>query len=125
MRYSSLVRKAAMTGDASSSHLGDKSALWKKIREALVVNPASGTGAALPTEHRSPPPGSRPELYTMPSSKASDIAANPYSARDFRRMYPQTMMLQQDELATLLLAQGGITSYVTHILTEARKGRGY
>lgn len=49
----------------------------------------------------------------MPSSKASDIAANSYSKRDFRRMYPSTVMLDQDNLTTLLLAQAdGFTSCV-------------
>lgn len=66
-----------------------------------------GTGAPLVVEHRWPQPGSRPEKFTVPSSKASDIAQNPYFLRDFRRMYPSTATLTQTELATLLIAQGG------------------
>jgi hypothetical protein len=73
----------------------------------------------LPLEHRYPQPASREEPYTMPSSKASDIAQNPYSQRDFRRMYPSTVALTQEGLTNLLLAQGnsesGIASLVSHI----------
>jgi hypothetical protein len=63
-------------------------------------------------EHRYPQPASRPEKFTVPSSKASDIAQNQYFNRDFRRAYPKTEMLQQGDLAALLIAQGGIASCV-------------
>lgn len=71
-----------------------------------------GTGAPIVEDHRWPQPGSRPEKFTVPSSKASDIAQNPYYLRDFRRMYPSTAILTQPELTTLLIEQGGFTSYV-------------
>lgn len=61
-------------------------------------------------EHRWPQPASRPETFTVPASRASDIAQNAYWQRDFRRMYPKTAVVTQAELASLLIAQGGFTS---------------
>ncbi|KAI6026192.1 NUZM, NADH-ubiquinone oxidoreductase 21.3 kDa subunit [Pisolithus microcarpus] len=50
-----------------------------------------------------PPPGSRPEKYSTPASKASDPAQNPYWKRDVRRAYPQLSVVTQTDLATLLI----------------------
>ncbi|CAL1707080.1 unnamed protein product [Somion occarium] len=51
-----------------------------------------------------PPPGSRPERYATPATKASDPAQNPYWKRDVRRAYPQISVVTQDGLASLLIA---------------------
>lgn len=60
----------------------------------------------MPREFRQPEPGGREEKFTVPASRASDIAQNQYFNRDFRRNYPKTEVLSQPELATLLIAQG-------------------
>jgi hypothetical protein len=73
----------------------------------------STSGNPLPSAFRQPEPGSRPEKFTVPSSKASDVAQNPYYKRDFRRNYPKTEFVTQDELAKLLIAQGGFESCVS------------
>ncbi|GAA6018021.1 hypothetical protein JCM10207_002743 [Rhodosporidiobolus poonsookiae] len=102
-----LRQKYAHEADPFLTHAKDESPFWKKVREALVVNPQSSTGNPLPQFHRQPEPASRPEKFTVPSSKASDVAENPYYKRDFRRAYPKTEVVTQDELAKLLIAQGG------------------
>ncbi|KAK4702161.1 hypothetical protein P7C70_g4061, partial [Phenoliferia sp. Uapishka_3] len=114
MRASLCVRtaKSALSADPTKTHVHDRSPLWKKVREALVVNPDIHTGSPLVLEHRWPQPASRPETFTVPASKASDVADNAYFKRDFRRMYPKTSVVTQEELATLLIAQGGFTSCV-------------
>lgn len=53
----------------------------------------SSTGNILASRYRTPEPGSRPEKFTVPSSKASDVAENPYFKRDFRRNYPKVRSL--------------------------------
>lgn len=72
----------------------------------------SSTGNPLASQNRQPEPASRPEKFTVPSSKASDVAQNPYFKRDFRRMYPKTEVVTQGELAKLLIAQGGFEACV-------------
>lgn len=95
---------------------GWASSLTRLTGFIFATNSDSGYGAPLPTEHRQPPPGSRPEKFSVPSSQASDVAFNPYWKRDFRRMYPKTEVVTQDELAQLLLNQGGFTAYVSAAL---------
>lgn len=72
----------------------------------------SSTGNPLPIANRQPEPASRPERFSVPSSKASDVAENPYFRRDTRRNYPKTEVVTQPELAKLLIAQGGFESSV-------------
>ncbi|GAA6004339.1 uncharacterized protein JCM10292_001432 [Rhodotorula paludigena] len=104
---SARVLRQKLTNDPFAYHASDETPLWRKIRRAVVVNPDSSTGNPLPRANRQPEPASRPEKFTVPSSKASDIAQNPYYARDFRRNYPKTEVVTQGELAKLLIAQGG------------------
>ena len=72
----------------------------------------SSTGNPLPIANRQPEPASRTERFSVPSSKASDVAQNPYFRRDTRRNYPKTEVVTQPELAKLLIAQGGFESSV-------------
>ncbi|KAM0789377.1 hypothetical protein ACM66B_000207 [Microbotryomycetes sp. NB124-2] len=104
MRVTRALRSAS---DAFKYHVGDETPLMKKLRSALVVNPESSTGNPLVRTTRTPEPASRPEKMTVPASKASDVAQNQYFNRDFRRMYPKTEVVSQQELSMLLLAQGG------------------
>lgn len=85
--------------------------------------------------HRYPPPASRPEPYAKPASQASDIAQNPYYARDARRNYPQTVrtdihlvltsqsVITQGDLSALLIAQpeGLALPPVAHAAASADK----
>ncbi|KAI1794180.1 21 kDa subunit of NADH dehydrogenase [Ganoderma leucocontextum] len=93
------TRKVA---DHTLYHLSPKG-FWKKFRDSVAVNPEISSGLPLPSVHRFPPPGSRPEKYSTPASKASDPAQNPYWKRDVRRAYPQLSVVTQSELSTLLL----------------------
>jgi len=76
---------------------------WKKFRDAVVVNPEISSGLPLASLNRYPQPGSRPEKYATPATKASDPAQNPYWKRDVRRAYPQLSVVSQEELSTYLL----------------------
>lgn len=93
------------SADPWKYHTGDASPFWKKFREALVINPESTSGNPITTEFRNPPPGSRPEKYALPPSKASDPAQNAYFQRDYRRRYPRLDVITQQDLSALLLAQ--------------------
>ncbi|KAH9978653.1 NADH dehydrogenase [Lactifluus volemus] len=93
------TRKVA---DHTLYHLSPKG-FWNKFRNAVAVDPAISSGLPLPTMNRQPPPGSRPEKYSTPASKASDPAQNPYWKRDVRRAYPQLSVVTQSELSTLLI----------------------
>lgn len=97
------TRKAA---DHTLYHLSPKG-FWKKFRDAVAVDPAISTGLPLPALNRQPPPGSRPEKYSTPATKASDSAQNPYWKRDVRRAYPQLSVVTQSELSTLLIQHSG------------------
>ncbi|EPT04949.1 NADH dehydrogenase [Fomitopsis schrenkii] len=93
------TRKVA---DSTLYHLSPHG-FWKKFRDAVVVNPEISSGLPLPTKVRNPPPGSRPEKYATPATKASDPAQNPYWKRDVRRAYPQLSVVTQSELSSLLI----------------------
>ncbi|KAI0266760.1 21 kDa subunit of NADH dehydrogenase [Gloeopeniophorella convolvens] len=93
------TRKVA---DHTLYHLSPKG-FWKKFRDAVAVDPAISSGLPLQSINRQPPPGSRPEKYSTPASKASDPAQNPYWKRDVRRAYPQLSVVTQSELSTLLI----------------------
>ncbi|KAI0821622.1 NADH dehydrogenase 21 kDa subunit [Trametes gibbosa] len=93
------TRKAA---ESTLYHLSPKG-FWKKFRDAVVVNPEISSGLPLPAVNRYPPPGSRPEKYSTPATKASDPAQNPYWKRDVRRAFPRLSVVTQTELSTLLL----------------------
>ncbi|KAJ4483441.1 NUZM, NADH-ubiquinone oxidoreductase 21.3 kDa subunit [Lentinula aciculospora] len=93
------TKKAA---DSTLYHLSPKG-FWKKFRDAVVVNPEISSGLPLQGVNRFPPPGSRPEKYSTPASKASDIAQNPYWKRDVRRAYPQLSVITQTGLSSLLI----------------------
>ncbi|BGP54632.1 hypothetical protein JCM8202_005002 [Rhodotorula sphaerocarpa] len=106
LRASRVVRKEQLSANPFAHH-ATNTGFWEKVRKAVVINPESSTGNPLASEFRQPEPGSRPERFSVPSSKASDIAENPYYARDTRRNYPKTEVVTQPELAKLLIAQGG------------------
>ncbi|GAB1521482.1 NADH-ubiquinone oxidoreductase 21,3 kDa subunit [Rhizoctonia solani] len=88
--------------DHTKYHLAPKG-FWKKFRDAVVVNPEISSGIPLVTAHRWPQPGSRPEIYATPATKASDPAQNPYWKRDARRHYPQLSVVTQSHLSQVLL----------------------
>ncbi|KAJ4497173.1 NUZM, NADH-ubiquinone oxidoreductase 21.3 kDa subunit [Lentinula lateritia] len=93
------TKKAA---DSTLYHLSPKG-FWKRFRDAIVVNPEISSGLPLQGVNRFPPPGSRPEKYSTPATKASDIAQNPYWKRDVRRAYPQLSVITQTGLSSLLI----------------------
>jgi len=93
-----------------------RTALRAHTDPLLPVHSESSTGNPLASANRQPEPASRPEKFTVPSSKASDVAQNPYFKRDFRRMYPKTEVVTQGELAKLLIAQGGFEACVPLLL---------
>ncbi|KAF8502169.1 21 kDa subunit of NADH dehydrogenase [Russula emetica] len=101
------TRKAA---DHTLYHLSPKG-FWKKFRDAVAVDPAISSGLPLPAVNRQPPPGSRPEIYSTPATKASDPAQNPYWKRDVRRAYPQLSVVTQSELSTLLIQHSGAAAH--------------
>ncbi|KAI0793229.1 NADH dehydrogenase 21 kDa subunit [Abortiporus biennis] len=103
---SAVVRKSA---DQTLYHLSPKG-FWKKFRDAVVVNPEISSGLPIQGLNRYPPPGSRPERYSTPATKASDPAENPYWKRDVRRTFPQLSVVTQTELSSLLIehAQGPV-----------------
>ncbi|SGZ27078.1 BQ5605_C025g10046 [Microbotryum silenes-dioicae] len=122
MRASSSLRlslntivRQRMSADPWATHASDTSPFWKKVREALVVNPDISSGNPLVRAHRQPEPASREEKFSVPASKSSDVAQNPYWKRDNRRQYPMTEVLQQSDLSALLITQGGINSYVDRV----------
>ncbi|KAF8629661.1 hypothetical protein AX17_005600 [Amanita inopinata Kibby_2008] len=87
-------------------HLSPKG-FWKKFREVASANPSVSSGLPVPGINRYPQPGSRPEKYSTPATKASDPAQNPYWKRDVRRAYPQLSMITQCELSALLTEHSG------------------
>ncbi|KAJ6593890.1 NUZM, NADH-ubiquinone oxidoreductase 21.3 kDa subunit [Mycena capillaripes] len=93
------TKKAA---ESTLYHLSPRG-FWKKFREVAAINPEISSGLPLPDIHRFPPPGSRPEKYSTPATKASDPAQNPYWKRDVRRAYPQLSVVTQSELSSLLI----------------------
>ncbi|KAG9009406.1 hypothetical protein FRB94_012063 [Tulasnella sp. JGI-2019a] len=95
--------------DSTQYHLAPKG-FWKKFRDAVVVNPDISTGLPLVAVNRNPAPGSRPEKYATPATLASDPAQNPYWKRDVRRAYPRLSVVDQSELAQLLLASPDVQS---------------
>lgn len=92
------TRKVA---DHTLYHLNPKG-FWKKFRDVVVVNPEISSGLPIASLNRWPPPGSRPERYATPATKASDPAQNPYWKRDVRRAYPRLSVVTQDGMAELL-----------------------
>ncbi|KAN0090852.1 hypothetical protein V8E55_004418 [Tylopilus felleus] len=93
------ARKAA---ESTLYHVHPKG-FWKKFHDAVVVNPEISSGLPIPDLNRYPQPGSRPEIYSSPATKASDPAQNPYWKRDVRRAYPQLSVVTQSDLSTLLI----------------------
>ncbi|EIW72591.1 hypothetical protein TREMEDRAFT_41844 [Tremella mesenterica DSM 1558] len=92
-----------MSADHTLYHV-QPTGFWKKFRDAVVVNPEISSGLPIPELNRYPQPGSRPERYATPATKASDPAFNPYYKRDSRRAYPQTSVITQNHIATLLIS---------------------
>ncbi|GAA6060613.1 hypothetical protein JCM10212_004592 [Sporobolomyces blumeae] len=107
LRSTRALRQQKPFADPFEFHTASETSLWERIRKAVVVNPESSSGNPLPSKFRTPEPGARPEKFSVPSSKASDVAQNPYYLRDYRRMFPKTEVVTQGELAKLLIAQGG------------------
>ncbi|KAF7428130.1 hypothetical protein PC9H_007349 [Pleurotus ostreatus] len=93
------TKKAA---ESTLYHLSSKG-IWKKFRDVVAVNPEISTGLPIASINRYPPPGSRPEKYNTPATKASDPAQNPYWKRDVRRAYPKLSVVTQLELSSLLI----------------------
>ncbi|WVF70550.1 hypothetical protein IAT40_005341 [Kwoniella sp. CBS 6097] len=111
MRATSIIRNAAngskpkpMSADHTLYH-AMPTGFWKKF-----LNPEISSGLPIPTENRYPQPGSRTEKYATPATNASDIAFNPYWKRDARRSYPQTSVITQTQLTSLLLASPVLSS---------------
>ncbi|KAF8507468.1 NADH dehydrogenase 21 kDa subunit [Hysterangium stoloniferum] len=94
--------KAAKSAEHTLYHVAPQG-FWKKFRDAIVVNPEISSGLPIVTLHRNPQPGSRPELYATPATKASDPAQNPYWKRDVRRAYPRRSVITQAQLSQFLL----------------------
>ncbi|KAG8804533.1 hypothetical protein FRC17_005941 [Serendipita sp. 399] len=94
---------AKKIADHTLYHLSPRG-FWKKFRDVVVVNPEISSGLPLPDKHRYPQPGSRPELYSTPATKASDVAQNPYWKRDVRRQYPRLSVITQSDYSQILLA---------------------
>ncbi|KAF9650858.1 NADH dehydrogenase 21 kDa subunit [Thelephora ganbajun] len=88
--------------DSTLYHASPKG-FWKKFRDATVVNPEISSGLPIPSLNRYPQPGSRPEKYSTPATKASDPAENPYWKRDVRRAFPKLSVVTQPELSAFLL----------------------
>ncbi|TFY70894.1 hypothetical protein EVG20_g2125 [Dentipellis fragilis] len=112
------TKKAA---DQTLYHLAPKG-FWKKFRDAVVVNPEISSGLPLQAVNRQPPPGSRPEKYATPATKASDPAQNPYWKRDVRRAYPQLSVVTQSQLSSLLIQHN--TPQVVAAPSEGEKAEG-
>ncbi|KAL0956590.1 hypothetical protein HGRIS_002728 [Hohenbuehelia grisea] len=93
------TKKAA---ESTLYHLSPKG-FWKKFREVAAVNSEISSGLPIASVNRYPQPGSRPEKYSTPATKASDPAQNPYWKRDVRRAYPQLSVVTQPELSSLLI----------------------
>ncbi|KAJ7725831.1 NUZM, NADH-ubiquinone oxidoreductase 21.3 kDa subunit [Mycena maculata] len=102
------TKKAA---ESTLYHLSPRG-FWKKFRDVVAVNPEISSGLPLPAINRFPPPGSRPEKYSTPATKASDPAQNPYWKRDVRRAYPQLSVVTQPELSSLLIEHSTPQSYL-------------
>ncbi|KAH9847142.1 NADH dehydrogenase 21 kDa subunit [Lenzites betulinus] len=109
------TRKAA---ESTLYHLSPKG-FWKKFRDVVVINPEISTGLPLPDANRYPQPGSRPEKYATPATKASDPAQNPYWKRDVRRAFPRLSVVTQTELSTLLLDHARAEACVPVIISRS------
>ncbi|KAI8989562.1 hypothetical protein BDB01DRAFT_895370 [Pilobolus umbonatus] len=72
------------------------------VKKFLTVNPVSTDGMPIVGKFRTPAPGSRPEKYVYPKSKASNISNNYYFQRDTRRNYPRLAVYTQQDVAGLL-----------------------
>ncbi|UZJ52547.1 hypothetical protein CBS101457_001867 [Exobasidium rhododendri] len=86
------------------TYVEGKTPFWRKFRQVMSMNPEISSGLPDPRKNRYPAPGSRPEHAGVAPSKASDVAANLYFNRDFRRKYPRLEMITQGHLTQLLLA---------------------
>ncbi|WWD17769.1 hypothetical protein CI109_102210 [Kwoniella shandongensis] len=116
VRATTILRNAAnagkpkpMSADHTLYHV-TPTGFWKKFHKAMVVNPDISSGLPIPELNRYPQPASRPETYATPATKASDVAFNPYHKRDVRRAYPQTSVVTQSELSSLLLSSPTLAS---------------
>ncbi|TYJ56488.1 hypothetical protein B9479_002735 [Cryptococcus floricola] len=111
VRPSALLRNAPkpMSADHTKYHVAS-TGFWKKFRDNVAVNPEISTGLPIPTLNRFPQPASRPEKYATPATSASDPAFNPYWKRDSRRSYPQTSVITQTHLSSLLLSSPTLSS---------------
>ncbi|KAF8586706.1 21 kDa subunit of NADH dehydrogenase [Ramaria rubella] len=96
------ARNAAKSADHTLYHLAPQG-FWKKFRDVVAVNSEISSGVPIVVLHRYPQPGSRPELYSTPATKASDPAQNPYWKRDVRRNYPRLSVVTQAQLSKFLL----------------------
>lgn len=79
--------------------------IWEKLRQLLTLVPNRSSGNPIVAWYRMPSPSSHPENehYTDPATlPASDIAGNPYYARDHRRNYPRIAYYDQTLTAGLL-----------------------
>ncbi|OJA20489.1 hypothetical protein AZE42_01987 [Rhizopogon vesiculosus] len=110
---------ARKVADPTLYHVHPKG-FWKKFRDALVVNPEISSGIPLAGVNRWPQPGSRPEKYSSPATKASDPAQNPYWKRDVRRAYPQLSVITQPDLSSLLIQHS--KSETISAPSEAKEG---
>ncbi|KAI0032249.1 NADH dehydrogenase subunit [Vararia minispora EC-137] len=104
-----------LAADHTLYHVSPKG-FWKKLHETVALNPNISTGLPLPAVNRNPQPGSRPEKYSTPATKASDPAQNPYWKRDVRRSYPQLSVVTQSGLSKLLIQHSPAFACVIRLL---------
>ncbi|GJJ06188.1 hypothetical protein Clacol_000377 [Clathrus columnatus] len=104
--------KVAKSADSTLYHVAPQG-FWKKFRDVVAVNPEISTGLPIASLNRYPQPGSRPELYATPATKASDPAENPYWKRDVRRSYPRLSVVTQAQLSKFLLQSPEIQASIT------------
>lgn len=91
MSYKKITRETAPKG------------IWNWVKQTFQIAPERSSGITFNETYRNPMPGSRPEIYKEPvTAPASDIAQNPYYARDVRRQFPATSIFTQEKVAGLL-----------------------
>ena len=77
--------------------------IWNWVKQTFQIAPERSSGITFNESYRNPMPGTPNAKYKEPlTAPASDIAQNPYYARDVRRQYPAISMFTQEKVAGLL-----------------------
>lgn len=94
--------------------------IYERIRRALAIDPNRSSGVPYNPVYRNPTPGAYDALnYDDPVTlPAGDIADNAYFRRDVRRAYPQTSVLSQPDVVSLL-SVGSAASPKVELIGEA------